>query len=81
MQVDVLLFAEAARLAETPSVRVEVSDACTVAEIAAAVVVAKPALASLAARSRWALGNEFVEPASLFTVGQEIALIPPVSGG
>jgi molybdopterin converting factor small subunit len=81
MTIKILLFASAADIAGRQSVSVEVPAGATIADAAAAVRNALPELSRVLDVSRWAIDCEFVPLTASLAVSQEVALIPPVSGG
>ena len=81
MTITILLFAGAAEILAQRSVSVQVQHGATLADVAASLRAAYPQLASLLAISRWAVDHEFVPLSRLVAPEEEIALIPPVSGG
>jgi sulfur-carrier protein len=81
VQVEILLFASSAQLAGTRAITVEVDAPATVADLTAALERAAPQLSHLLPISRWAIDQQFVPTTATIQPGQEIALIPPVSGG
>lgn len=81
LRIQVHLFAAAAQLAQARSVVVEVSTGATLADVAAGLRFACPALTSLLGVSRWAVDHQFASIDTAIDEQQEIALIPPVSGG
>jgi sulfur-carrier protein len=76
--VRVLLFA-ALRDAAGPSVEVSVPAGATVRELRAELARVLPA--ALLARSAIAVNHEYAEDARAVSEGDEVAVIPPVSGG
>lgn len=50
-------------------------------DVVAAVVAAAPALASVIEAARPVVNQEFVSPSHVVAQGDEVALLPPVSGG
>ena len=78
MKVKVQLFAAARELAGQRAVVVE---AATVGEARRRLVEACPQLAPLAARSLMAVNAEYADDATAVGAGDQLALIPPVSGG
>ena len=78
--IRVLLFAGAKQLAGRDLLDVPLASA-TIAELQAAVAVHCPALQPLLARSLWAVDGEYANPETIVTAQNEVALIPPVSGG
>ena len=81
MTIHVLLFASAAELAGSRSLAVELSTPASVGDVARAVADICPQMSSLLIASRWALDRQFVPLTATVEAGQELALIPPVSGG
>ena len=81
MQVEVLMFAGAAQLSGTPKLVVSVASGATIAAVAEAVLRQCPQLSGLLAASRWAVDRQFVATTQVLRGGEEVALIPPVSGG
>ena len=61
--------------------RIEVVEPATVADVIAAVVAASPALSDVIVAARPVVNQEFVEPGTRVAAGDEVALLPPVSGG
>ena len=80
LMIRVLLFAGAKHLAGRDALDVPLARA-TVAELQTAVLAQSPALAPLLARSLWAVDGEYAKPETLVSAKNEVALIPPVSGG
>ncbi len=81
MQIEVLLFASLAESAGCPSVRLEVPDPVTVAELLQAIARECPSLKNHLTSIRVAIDHEFSNPEDAIPPNAEIALIPPVSGG
>jgi len=81
MMISVRLFARARDLAGRDELPVELQDGATVADLRLAINKVCPALEGLLARSRLAVGNDFAEDSTRLSVGENAALIPPVSGG
>lgn len=76
--VDVLLFAQAAELAGTRRLTVE---ATTVGDAVDVMVQQYPALASVAKISQCWVNQQPASASDVLATGDEIAVIPPVSGG
>ena len=76
--VTVRLFAQLRDLFDAEAVAVE---AATVAGLRLALDALRPAAAPLLTRCRVAVNLEFVDDDHAVTPGDEIAVIPPVSGG
>lgn len=79
--IRVLLFARARELANRDSVSFALSANPTVADLRANLAARIPELASLLASSAIAVNREFAEDSVALRENDEIALIPPVSGG
>ena len=77
----VLLFAAARDIARRDAVAVSLSTSPTVAELRLQLARQHPELANIASRSAIAVNHEFVEDSDTIRENDEIALIPPVSGG
>lgn len=80
MSVTVLLFARLSELIGGNRVRVDVADR-SVATVRAALARQHPAAAGLIARSAAAVNGEYAGDEREVGPEDEIALIPPVSGG
>jgi molybdopterin converting factor subunit 1 len=77
----VLLFAAARDLAGTDTATVALAPGATVADLRAALARDFPALAALLAKSAVAVDHDFAEDDRVLVGGDEVAVIPPVSGG
>jgi molybdopterin converting factor subunit 1 len=77
----VLLFAAARDLAGAESVSVELSPGATIAALRAELARRVPALAGLLAKSALAVNHDFAEDDRVLQPTDEVAVIPPVSGG
>ena len=76
-----MLFAGLRERARADSIAVELEPGSTVAELLAAIARTHPALADLLGPCRVAVDQSFVDAAHVLRGNEEIALIPPVSGG
>ncbi len=81
MRVHVKLFALLREKAGTDTIRVEVPEGATVTQVAATVQQLYPALVPYLGNVRFALHMDFVEANTPVVAGDEVGLIPPVSGG
>jgi molybdopterin converting factor subunit 1 len=81
MNVTVKLFAGARELADRSEIVVELPPGADVAELRTALAASVPQLTPLAQRSMISVNSEYAGDASPITEGDEVALIPPVSGG
>jgi molybdopterin synthase sulfur carrier subunit len=81
MIVRIRLFARARDLAGTDNLVLDLADGATVADLRRSLIVARPALASLAERSALAVDSEFATDSLILAADSEVALLPPVSGG
>jgi MoaE-MoaD fusion protein len=81
MQVTVLLFAGLRARLGVPELTVELAEPASVASLRAALAAAYPELSANLEHCRVAVDHEFAAADTPLGPGQEIALIPPVSGG
>lgn len=81
MELEIRLFATLKDRAGRERVQVEVADPATVALVKSALAAAYPALAPAVDSALVAVNREFAFDDSPVTVGDELALFPPVSGG
>lgn len=82
--IQIRLFAGATQLAGQSTVELSPTDLPTnptVGDVANCLTARYPQLQSLAAKSRWAIGSEFVELDCPVESEHSLAMIPPVSGG
>lgn len=76
-----LYFAQAKRVTGLPSETLSPSSPLTADQLWAEILRRHPDLAILHPVIRLARNGEFASPDALFHPGDEVALIPPVSGG
>lgn len=81
MRVTVRLFARLREIAGTGDLAVEVREGATVAEVWDALVAAHGALAPFAGAVSCAVNAEYARRTRAVTEGDEVAFLPPVSGG
>jgi molybdopterin converting factor subunit 1 len=81
MTVTVILFAAARELADADSIALELRPGATVAALRAELARRVPALAGLLAKSALAVNHDFADDAVVLQPTDEVAVIPPVSGG
>ena len=81
MKANVRLFARLAELAGTREAEVELGEGLTAGDVFAALVRRYPALAGFESFVRFAVNAEYVPDTHPVRDGDEVALIPPVSGG
>lgn len=81
MIVRVKLFAFAKQAAGAEAVEVTVSDAATVADVRRALLAAVPDLVPAAKHLLFAVNTEYASDARVVSATDEVACIPPVSGG
>lgn len=81
MIVKVLLFAAAKDLADAESVSLETPPGGTIADLKLSLGREYPQLASLLLRCAIARNQEYAEDSDPVASGDELAVIPPVSGG
>ncbi len=81
MKVEVKLFAVAKQLAGADTAVVELADASTVADLRAALARTYPPLAPTLASVVFAVNAAYADEQTRLHPHDEIACIPPVSGG
>jgi molybdopterin converting factor small subunit len=81
MRIRISLFAHHRQVAGVRRVEVEVPDGATVLDAWNALLVAVPALAAAASYSRFARNGVYVSTAEAVRDGDEVAVVPPISGG
>ncbi len=81
MDVRVRLFAVQREQAGTREVRLSLADGALVEDAWDALVEAHPVLASGRGSVRFARNGEYADPTTPLAPGDEVAVIPPVSGG
>jgi molybdopterin converting factor small subunit len=81
VRVSVRLFAAFRERAGASSIEVDVGPSATVADVVAAVAERAPALRDVIAAARPVVNREFAAPGQPVAAGDELALLPPVSGG
>ena len=81
MRVRVRLFAMQREAAGTRELAVELAEGASLEDAWLAAVAAVPALAPGRASLRFAVNGAYAEPSSRLADGDEVAAIPPVSGG
>lgn len=79
--VTVRLFAGAAALVGVRAWQLQVKDGMTIQDAFEGMCHIFPALSSYAGRLHFALNAEYADPQALIRPGDEVCLIPPVSGG
>ena len=79
--VRVRLFAVQRELAGTREVTIELDDGADVEAAWSALVARHPALAPGRRSVRFARNGDYADPTTLLADGDEVAMIPPVSGG
>jgi len=81
IRVDVLFLGPARGFAKTESVWLELPDATTVAQLRDRLLERFPALHGAMGSIRFAVNEAFANDDNVLQSGDEVALIPPVSGG
>jgi molybdopterin converting factor subunit 1 len=81
MILHVRLFARARDLAGSATLRVELPEGATVADLRCRFASDHPALAGLLQRCAIAVDGDFAEDTRILVENAEIAVLPPVSGG
>jgi sulfur-carrier protein len=81
MQITVKLFALMREKAGTDTIPLEVPAGAAVTQVLATLVCYYPMLEPYMANTRFSLHMDFVDPDTTLAEGDELVLIPPVSGG
>jgi molybdopterin converting factor subunit 1 len=81
MQITVRLFALMREKAGTDAIHLELPDNTNIAQALSVLRRQHPSLEPYLDHTRLALQMEFTEPETTLQAGDELALIPPVSGG
>ncbi len=81
MEITVRLFAGARDAVGMGTLALALPAGATAADALSWLVARYPTLARLAAISRLAVNGEYAEPAHPLAAGDEVAVLPPVSGG
>jgi molybdopterin converting factor subunit 1 len=81
MHVNVLLFAALAERANSREIPVQLPEAATVGTLLQAIGDTYPALAPLLPSCFVSVNQEYAQPDRVINEGDEIAILPPVSGG
>lgn len=79
--VKVLLFARLSELAGSRQADLEVGEGLTAADVFGLLAQRYPAMHELSGVVMYAVNSEYVEATHPIRPGDEVALIPPVSGG
>jgi molybdopterin converting factor subunit 1 len=81
MILRVRLFARARDLGGADALSVELPAGATVAELRRTIATVAPALAALLRRCAVAVNSDFAEETRVLSAADEVAVLPPVSGG
>jgi sulfur-carrier protein len=81
LKISVKLFAVYQETFGTPELQLEFPAATTVGEVLAWAIAKHPQLAAWQDITRFGINMQFVEPDTPLQDGDEVVLIPPVSGG
>lgn len=81
MKLEVKLFAVARQRVGADAVTIEVADDARVSDVRQALCQQYPALSDVMRLMMVAVATDYASDDTLLRPGQEIALIPPVSGG
>jgi molybdopterin synthase sulfur carrier subunit len=81
MQITVKLFALMREKAGTDTIPLEVPAGAALTQAVATLVHQYPMLEPYIANTRFSVHMDFVDPETILAEGDELVLIPPVSGG
>jgi len=77
----ILFFAQTKDAAETSELEMKISDGVSAEEVWDKLIAIRPKLATFRKTTRLARNGEYSDAKTKFANGDEVALIPPVSGG
>ena len=80
-RIQVRFFAAARDLAGCEHVELEIESGTTIADLRGRLIAQHPALALLLKHSLLAVGQQYATDQTVLADGDEVAMIPPVSGG
>jgi len=81
IHVTVKLFAIFQEVFDTDEMQIKLESGTSVSQIFDRLVSLKPNLEQWRSHTRYAVNRNFTEPQTILKNGDEVALIPPVSGG
>ena len=81
MTIQILFFATLKDAAQTSQLALEVPENATIADLQHELIAQFPKLERLLPHTRIAVNQEYAKPDFILKEGDEVALIPPVSGG
>ncbi len=81
MRIHVVAFATAAEALGSPEIEWELDPGATVEALRTSLVASHPSLEAIWPRLAIAIDGELVGPQAPLAEGNEVALLPPVSGG
>ena len=81
IEINVLFLGPARDFAGVENKMIELADDTTLAELSTILAERHPGLAGAMSTIRFAVNQEFADHATTLSAGDEVALIPPVSGG
>lgn len=81
MKVRVLLFAACREILGASAIDVELAPGARVRDALAALIEREPRLERFVASARYARNDAFVDATEALMDGDDVAVIPPVSGG
>jgi molybdopterin converting factor subunit 1 len=81
MTITVHLFAHLREIAGRDRIAIELPEGSTIVELRSRLVIEAPALFPLLERSAIAVNHDFAEYSQILNASDEVAVIPPVSGG
>jgi len=81
MKVTVKLFAVAKQFADNDEVELELNEFATVESLRRALLLRLPGLEAMKDSLRFAVNAEYADDSTAITKSDEVACIPPVSGG
>ena len=81
MKIEVLFFASIRDLAGRDQETVEVAEGASVEDLVQTLTLRYPALTPALGSLRFAVNEDFVDTSQTLSAGDQLAFLPPVSGG
>ncbi len=81
MKIEVRLFAVARQLANQETITVSCPESATIADLKQAIIEQLPELATILDHVRFAVNSDYADEKTQLSSTDEVACIPPVSGG
>ena len=81
MKIEVLFFASCREKCGTSKIRLDLDEGATTATLLSSLITSYPDLADGAAELKLAVNKKYITETKSLRDGDEVALLPPISGG